>query len=134
MIILYVKDGFSQFQRLYPDQCKQNQAINNNNNNNSNNNNNNKPTAETPFFVNIRQNIELSQGQVQERFTIRIPYGKKLDHGVIHLSASPTHHPRYGLGGSSVDTQGNFELPIWLKRIMDEDNGPKRLAEAYEVY
>ncbi|ORE04029.1 hypothetical protein BCV72DRAFT_313911 [Rhizopus microsporus var. microsporus] len=118
----YLKDGFSQFQRLYPDQCKQNQAANNNN----------KPTVETPFFVNIRQNIELPQGQIQERFTIRIPYGKRLDHGVIHLSASPTHHPRYGLGGSSVDTQGNFELPIWLKRIMDKDNGPKRLAEAYE--
>lgn len=102
-----------------------------------------------PFFSNIRQNLELSHGPLQERFPIRLPYGLQNKKGIISsTSSSPTpasffnvsgnnqsnnHHPRYGLAGSSVDLQGNFDLPLWLKDTMDEKTGSQKLAEMYEV-
>lgn len=49
------------------------------------------------------------------------------------IQLSPTHHPRYGLGGSSADKLGNFELPVWLREMMNKESGPKKLAENYEV-
>jgi hypothetical protein len=102
-------------------------------------------SAINPFFSNIRQNLELSHGPLQERFHVRLPYGLQNKKGII-LPTSPNaaslfnlasqsnvYHPRYGLAGSSVDAHGNFDLPIWLKDIMDENTGPKKLAEMYEV-
>lgn len=97
----------------------------------------NKAPAVNPFFSNIRQNLELSHGPLEERFPVRLPYGSKNDNGIIsttsHHSAISNHHPRFGLAGSSVDAEGNFVLPIWLKAIMKNDTGPKKLAEKYEV-
>ncbi|CAO3668436.1 unnamed protein product [Rhizopus stolonifer] len=119
--LTFLKGGFEEFRREFPDQCFL------------------KPTTEEPkpstpffFFNNIRQNLELSHGPLKERFAIRMPSGKKNQIGIIPLSASPTHPPRYGFGGSSIDSLGNFVLPIWLKDMMMADKGPKRLAESYE--
>lgn len=94
-----------------------------------------------PFFTNIRQNLELSHGPLKERFSVKLPWGLQYNNGVVSsITSSPlctslnaTHHPRFGLAGSSVDHQGNFQLPIWLRNIMDAENGPKKLAEMYEV-
>jgi protein-tyrosine phosphatase len=106
-------------------------------------------SAINPFFSNIRQNLELSHGPLQERFPVRLPYGLQNKNGIISSTASSpntaaasffnvnsqsnVYHSRYGLVGSSVDTQGNFDLPLWLKDIMDEKTGPRKLAELYEV-
>lgn len=93
--------------------------------------------AINPFFSNIRQNLELSHGPLNERFTVRLPYGSKNDNGIIstnsQYSTIGNNHPRFGLAGSSVDEQGNFVLPIWMKKITENDTGPKKLAEKYEV-
>jgi hypothetical protein len=78
-----------------------------------------------------------------------LPYGLQNKNGIISSTASSpntaaasffnvnsqsnVYHSRYGLVGSSVDTQGNFDLPLWLKDIMDEKTGPRKLAELYEV-
>ncbi|CEP13711.1 hypothetical protein [Parasitella parasitica] len=92
--------------------------------------------AVNPFFSNIRQNLELSHGPLEERFAVRLPYGSKNDNGVISAcsqhAATSNHHPRFGLAGSSVDEQGNFVLPIWMKDVMKSNVGPKKLAENYE--
>ncbi|KAG1460466.1 hypothetical protein G6F56_005942 [Rhizopus delemar] len=114
----YLKDGFDQFKHLFPDQCDGTDR---------------KPIANDSsfFFSNIRQNLELSQESIKERFFIRMPQGKQHQNGVIQVSSSPTHHPRYGLGGSSLDLHGNFELPVWLKNIMN-NTGPRQLADDYE--
>ncbi|KAI7899106.1 protein-tyrosine phosphatase-like protein [Cokeromyces recurvatus] len=102
----------------------------------------NKTTVVNPFFTNIRQNLELSHGPLQERFHIRLPPGLHHKDGVIknnhhhhptiNSSSPPCYHPRYGLAGSTVDAQGNFILPIWLREMIKLDNGPKKLAEMYE--
>lgn len=97
----------------------------------------NQTPAINPFFSNIRQNLELSHGPLKERFNVRLPYGSKNEKGIIstnyHYTTAGNHHPRFGLAGSSVDEQGNFVLPIWIKKIMENDEGPKKLAEKYEV-
>lgn len=97
--------------------------------------------AMNPFFTNIRQNLELSHGPLKERFAVRLPYGLKYENSIVKsITSSPlstsfnnAHHPRFGLAGSSVDQDGNFQPPIWLRNIMDVENGPKKLAEMYEV-
>lgn len=97
--------------------------------------------AMNPFFTNIRQNLELSHGPLKERFAVRLPYGLKYENNIIKsITSSPlstsfnsAHHPRFGLAGSSVDQDGNFQPPIWLRNIIDAENGPKKLAEMYEV-
>ncbi|KAI9250614.1 protein-tyrosine phosphatase-like protein [Sporodiniella umbellata] len=116
--ILYLQDGFENFKQCFPDYCEKVSPLR---------------MADTLslFNPNIKQNFELSQESMKERFFIRMPEGKKHRNGSILLSTSPTHHPRYGLGGSSLDFQGNFELPVWLKKIMDQ-NGPIKLAKGYE--
>ncbi|KAG2198422.1 hypothetical protein INT47_008999, partial [Mucor saturninus] len=89
-----------------------------------------------PFFTNIRQNLELSHGPLKERFDVRLPWGLLNKDGAIY-SNSPlslsSHHPRFGLAGSSVDVKGNLQLPNWIRDIMDTENGPKKLAEMYEL-
>ncbi|KAI9278051.1 hypothetical protein BY458DRAFT_503651 [Sporodiniella umbellata] len=135
--LAYLQGGFEEFQKAYPSQCKVNPA---NHNSPSDLLTAPQPTsvatpAHSPFFFfnNIRQNLELSHGPLQERFAIRVPSERSsLDKGVIQLSASPTHPPRYGLGGSSIDGHGNFVLPSWLKAMM-ETSGPRKLAESYEA-
>ncbi|KAF1802500.1 protein-tyrosine phosphatase-like protein [Mucor lusitanicus] len=113
----YLQGGYNAFSNTYPHRCELTPAIN-------------------PFFSNIRQNLELSHGPLKERFYVRLPYGSKNDDGIISTnsqhSATSNHHPRFGLAGSSVDAQGNFVLPMWLKTIMKSDTGPKKLAEKYE--
>lgn len=59
--------------------------------------------AFNPFFSNIRQNMELSHGPISERFSIRAP-----------------------------SVYDYTKIPKWLEEATNE-NGPKRLAEAYEV-
>lgn len=93
-------------------------------------------SAVNPFFTNIRQNLELSHGPLKERFEVRLPWGLANHQGTIAPSnpmSLNSHHPRFGLAGSSVDEEGNFQLPMWLRDIMETDNGPKKLAEMYEV-
>jgi protein-tyrosine phosphatase len=95
--------------------------------------------AANPFFSNIRQNLELSHGSLKERFPIRLPSNTRMmENGTVSLTpgdgSSPTErYPRFGLDGSSVDTHGHFQLPAWLCDVTDTENGPKKLAEMYEV-
>jgi hypothetical protein len=103
-------------------------------------NDNYKTLAMNPFFSNIRQNLELSHGPLKERFEVRLPCGLQYKDGIITTTVSSSypaanniHHPRFGLAGSSVDKNGNFQLPIWMRNIMNTENGPKMLAEMYEV-
>ncbi|KAG1466974.1 hypothetical protein G6F46_000363 [Rhizopus delemar] len=113
--LVYLQDGFDKFKQLYPEQCIST--------------NKKKDSTATSSFFSI---IKPSQDSIKERYLIRIPNGRHHNNGIIQLSASPTHHPRYGLGGSLVDTEGNFELPAWLKKKVDSENGPRELAEGYE--
>lgn len=84
-----------------------------------------------PFFSNIRQNLELAHGSLKERFPIRLPFGLNYNEGGIIKSSS--QHPRYGLAGTLVDDQGNLILPLWLNQVLGSNNGPKKLAQLYEV-
>lgn len=101
----------------------------------------NKQLGMNPFFSNIRQNLELSHGPLKERFAVRLPYGLKNKDGTISStlstskngSPSASNHPRFGLAGSSVDQDGKFQLPIWMRDIMNIENGSKKLAQMYEV-
>ncbi|KAI8380441.1 protein-tyrosine phosphatase-like protein [Choanephora cucurbitarum] len=107
----------------------------------------NSSEAANPFFSNIRQNMELSHGPIQERIHIRLPSGFSYKNGSILYSSnrSPSsqdsqssveanthYHPRFGLAGSSVDCDGNLELPNWLQKVIDPINGSKKLAAMYE--
>ncbi|KAG1449700.1 hypothetical protein G6F55_010047 [Rhizopus delemar] len=116
--LAYLQGGFDQFKKFYPNQCIHTRPASQGD------------ASSNSFFTNIRQNLELSHGPLKERFAIRTPSGKEHKNGMIQLS--PTHHPRYGLGGSSADKLGNFELPVWLREMMNKESGPKKLAENYE--
>ncbi|KAG1084368.1 hypothetical protein G6F42_021812 [Rhizopus arrhizus] len=138
----YLQGGYAAFSNTYPHQCELaeldsiNQTKRHQTEPISLLPTSNKTPAVNPFFSNIRQNLELSHGPLEERFPVRLPYGSKNDNGIIssasHHSAISNHHPRFGLAGSSVDAEGNFVLPVWLKTIMKNDTGPKKLAEKYE--
>ncbi|KAI9338427.1 protein-tyrosine phosphatase-like protein [Pilaira anomala] len=149
----YLQGGIKTFHEQFPEQCELNSLVESNNikrkrpNNNTmqlplpTNNVLSNSTPINPFFSNIRQNLELSHGPLKERFSVRLPWGLQNNHGTISSSTTScslaysnhnTHHPRFGLAGSSVDEQGNFVLPIWLRNVMNSEKGPKKLAEMYE--
>ncbi|KAI8091904.1 protein-tyrosine phosphatase-like protein [Thamnidium elegans] len=155
----YLQGGIKIFSELYPDQCagpleeskdKAKARVKRPNSIQlplpTSTNINRSSASVNPFFSNIRQNLELSHGPLKERFHVRLPWGLQNEQGIISSSLSSpasssssissvsnnTHHPRFGLAGSSVDKHGNFVLPSWIRDIMDIENGPKKLAEMYE--
>lgn len=149
--MIFITGGIKTFHEQFPEQCQVNSLVESNNIKRKRPNTMQLPlptnhvlsntTPVNPFFSNIRQNLELSHGPLKERFSVRLPWGLQNHHGTISSStpscplaySNHTHHPRFGLAGSSVDEQGNFVLPIWLRKIMNAEKGPKKLAEMYEV-
>ncbi|KAI8079679.1 protein-tyrosine phosphatase-like protein [Gilbertella persicaria] len=147
----HLQGGFQSFSQRYADQCdfesmeELSTSIKRENRPTSIALPTSKDLDPNPFFSNIRQNLELAHGPIQERFDIRLPYGFHHQDGIVYCSRSPSsqtsggsvqanthYHPRFGLAGSSVDHEGNFELPVWLQKVMYAAHGPKLLADMYE--
>ncbi|KAI8144705.1 protein-tyrosine phosphatase-like protein [Fennellomyces sp. T-0311] len=73
-----------------------------------------------PFFSNIRQNMELSHGSIKERFPIRLPSSCQIDMGTGRVTTDqrPLRQP---------------VMPPWLREMINTTDGPRKLAELYEV-
>lgn len=82
--------------------------------------------AFNPFFSNIRQNMELSHGSIKERFPIRLPAHCKIDPDTGRLEDN--HHLRDCMGVTASNV-----IPGWLREMIADNEGPRRLAELYEV-
>ncbi|KAI9277017.1 protein-tyrosine phosphatase-like protein [Phascolomyces articulosus] len=87
--------------------------------------------AFNPFFSNIRQNMELAHGPISERFKIRLPHDSSIansEKGSIQVK-----NPRCLDHTTFIDEHGHFIVPKWLRHtIVDDEIGPKLLAEMYE--
>lgn len=83
--------------------------------------------AFNPFFSNIRQNMELGHGDIKERFPIRPPSPSQCQIDAATGKVS-NRTLRQIIGVSDPST-----IPPWLHALLDQENGPKRLAEMYEV-
>ena len=75
-----------------------------------------------PFFSNIRQNMELSHGSIKERFPIRLP-----------SSSSCQVDMATGRVTKRQLRQGLSVVPAWLRGMFNSNEGPRKLAELYEV-
>ncbi|KAI7854881.1 protein-tyrosine phosphatase-like protein [Circinella umbellata] len=75
-----------------------------------------------PFFSNIRQNMELSHGSIKERFPIRLP-----------SSSSCQVDMATGRVTKRQLRQGLSVVPTWLRDMFNSNEGPRKLAELYEV-
>lgn len=82
--------------------------------------------AFNPFFSNIRQNMELSHGSIKERFPIRLPAHCKIDPETGRIEDN--HHLRDCMGVTASNV-----IPGWLREMISDNEGPRRLAELYEV-
>ncbi|KAI9315640.1 protein-tyrosine phosphatase-like protein [Dichotomocladium elegans] len=88
--------------------------------------------AFNPFFSNIRQNMELSHGGIKERFPIRLPPHWTLDaqSGQAICSSPSEAHPLRDVIGVHLATS---VVPSWLREMTASEDGPRRLAEMYEM-
>ncbi|KAI9499166.1 protein-tyrosine phosphatase-like protein [Zychaea mexicana] len=75
-----------------------------------------------PFFSNIRQNMELSHGSIKERFPIRLP-----------PSSSCQVDMATGRVTKRQLRQGLSAVPSWLRDMFSSNDGPRKLAELYEI-
>lgn len=85
--------------------------------------------AFNPFFLNIRQNTELSPTGIKERFPVRFPEGMKYD----PETGSAKLNGKYQTLRYCVGMRNNNTLPPWLQRCLEPDMGQTLMARCYEV-
>jgi hypothetical protein len=85
-----------------------------------------------PFFSNIRQNMELCHySGVQDRIPVRLPKylvqyqpeTRSINYSSIQIEPYTTQKIRTGV----------YVIPAWMKRVLSPEEGPKYMADCYEV-
>jgi hypothetical protein len=86
-----------------------------------------------PFFSNIQQNRRLDYVSAQDRFSIRPPrylirYQPETRSINYICNQDEPHIQR--IRTDAIDT---YALPTWMRRALSPEDGPKYMADCYEV-